>query len=77
MMGSDWFGGHMGLAWLFWILVIGIIVWGISLIMRSQGSQEPRPKKESPLEILKQRYARGEITREEYQQMKADLGDDT
>jgi putative membrane protein len=28
----------------------------------------------SPSEILKARYAKGEITREEYQQMKADLG---
>jgi putative membrane protein len=29
----------------------------------------------SPLEILKERYARGEISQEEYQEMRRDLAD--
>ncbi len=31
------------------------------------------PHEEDPLEILKRRYARGEITREEYERMREDL----
>ncbi|NOX36763.1 MAG: SHOCT domain-containing protein [Calditrichaeota bacterium] len=76
MMGGDWFWGHMGFGWLFWLVIIGIIIWGISMMSRSRGTTEPPAKKETPLEILKKRYARGEITREEYEQMKRDLTED-
>ena len=34
----------------------------------------PTKKKPSALEIVQERYARGEITREEFQQIKTDLG---
>jgi putative membrane protein len=37
------------------------------------GSQRPEERSRSPLDILKERYARGEITKEEYQEMRRDL----
>lgn len=56
---------------LFWGL---IIAGGIILFRRlwPNATQQPSPVN-SALEILKQRYAKGEITREEFEQMKIDL----
>jgi len=39
------------------------------------GEPKPAPSSESPIEILKRRYAKGEITKEEFEQMKKDLTD--
>jgi len=57
---------------LFWIIVIGLIVWAV--VTRSRRTGVPPVPEESPLDILKKRYARGEITREQFEQMKKDLG---
>ena len=76
MMG---FGG-LGLIGLLFnlVIIVGIVVLVVWAVKRftngasnwnqlSSGSQSPR-------EILQSRYARGEITREQYQQMLSDLG---
>ena len=61
----------VGLAWrlIFWGGLVFLIVWGI----RSFGGRQTQAGARDPLTILKERYARGEISREQYQQMKADL----
>ncbi|HET7378040.1 MAG TPA: SHOCT domain-containing protein [Anaerolineae bacterium] len=60
---------------LFWVLIIGLGVWLIS--GWSRGSHMDRPanssQPESALDILKKRYARGEITKEQFDAMKHDL----
>lgn len=58
------FGGGLFMI-LFWGIIIYII---ISLVRKPSGEQ-----KESPEEILKNRYARGEITKEEFEAMKRHL----
>ena len=57
------------------ILTLGIIgAVAYALGWRPQFNQTgPVPTHETPLEILKARYARGEISREEYEQMRQDL----
>ena len=55
--------------WIFWIIVIGVVIYGV---MQYSKYQKPGHK-ETPLDILLQRYARGEISREEFEQMKQDL----
>ena len=59
---------------LFWVLMILVIVLLIRRIRTSKGNgPDSGPTAESALEILKKRYARGEINKEEYLEKKKDL----
>jgi putative membrane protein len=63
--GVGWFG--MGFGFLFMILFWGAII----LLMVRQYAQ---PKKsESALDILMKRYAKGDLTKKEFDRMKKDL----
>jgi putative membrane protein len=75
MMG--WLGwpvlGGIGMI-LFWVLLVGGIVWLVQSLVRGTRTGAPSDPDGSPLEILKRRYAKGEITKEQFEQMKRDLG---
>ncbi|MBI4201657.1 MAG: SHOCT domain-containing protein [Chloroflexi bacterium] len=66
--------GWMALGWLwmvvFWGAIIWLVVWAVGRL--TQG-QRPAGQGPTPLEITQARYARGEITREQYEQLKRDL----
>jgi len=71
--GMGWFGGIFFLV--FWILVIVGMVFLIRwLIHASKGHSEVRSSGSRALEILKERYARGEIEKAEFEEKKKDLG---
>jgi putative membrane protein len=65
-----WGIGMMFIMLLFWGLVIVGVVLGIRWLI-SQGKES---RSDSALEILRQRYARGEINKEEFEAKKKDLG---
>lgn len=68
-MWGAW-GIGMGLMMLvFWGLIIVALVLGIRWLV-TQGRE---PRSDSALDILRQRYARGEITKEQFEAMKQDL----
>lgn len=69
MMGYG--GGILGILFmiLFWAAVILLIVW---LYRQIRGTGVEGVSK-SALDILKERYAKGEITKEEFQEMKKEL----
>lgn len=74
-MGWGWgwgiFGAvHMVLWWV--LIVLGIAV--LAKWLFGSGTQERRAAGSNALEILKERYARGEIGKDEYEQKKRDLG---
>lgn len=63
-----WQGGGM---WIFWIVVIMVLAFLIGRLMVSpHRTESPR---DSAIEILRQRYARGEIDKEEYERELSDL----
>ncbi len=67
--GMGWFGGIFMMV--FWILIIIALVFFIRWLVRSTESKQDRRVDESrALEILKERYARGEIDTEEFEQKK-------
>lgn len=79
MMGSGMMDGF-GWAWFMPPLMIffwGLVVWAIVLFIRGVSRSGRRESslshQSSALELLKMRYARGEITREEYENKKRDI----
>jgi len=69
MHNTDWVG--MGGMWLFWIVVVGVAV---LLIRWLAFSRRKGPKiDDSPEGILKRRYARGDISRYEYERQLREL----
>ncbi len=57
-----WGVGMMFMMFIFWALVVVALIVGIRWFM----AQGPRPPTDSALEILRQRYARGEIEKDEF-----------
>ncbi len=64
----------MGLLGLIPLILIGLVVAFAVGWRPGSAQQSPRPQEPSALDILKARYARGEISREEYQDMRRELG---
>jgi putative membrane protein len=77
--GNPWGMGFMGgfgfpiggfLSWIFFILAFVLI---IRLFRGGHHDDHGEPPEKSALEILKDRYARGEITKKEFLEMKKDI----
>jgi putative membrane protein len=67
---AGWIGAIFMVA--FWALVIVGIVFLVRFLVR-QGRVQGRDQEDSALEILKRRYARGEINKEEFEAKRKDL----
>lgn len=72
-MFHDYMFGGMWFTWIFWLVVLILIIWFIVNQLNKDKQDSQSDIQESPIEILKKRYAKGEITKEQYEQMKKDL----
>ncbi|EKD46746.1 MAG: hypothetical protein ACD_67C00084G0002 [uncultured bacterium] len=84
MMGryGDWGYGQMmgygfGFGWIFTIVFWTLIIWAIVVIVKAvsgkNGSGWMKNQEDSAMKILKDRYAKGEIGKEEFEQKKKDI----
>lgn len=69
--GMMW--GFPGGMFMMFLLVLLVAVVAYVLLKRQGESRPVEVPRETPLEIVKRRYAKGEITKEEYEEMKKEL----
>lgn len=62
-------GDYWGMGWGMWFIPLLIIALIIFLYLNNNSSSQ----KETPMEILKKRYAKGEITKEQFDEMKKNI----
>ena len=74
---------HEGMGWwmvfggifmvLFWAAIIAFIVWGIKKATDRDKPETENGRKSNALKIVEERYARGEISKDEFERIKKDL----
>jgi putative membrane protein len=67
------YGGAMGWMWLWWIVGLAVLVLLVWAMARAAGMSGSARGGDSPESLLKGRYARGEIDRDEYERRLNDL----
>jgi putative membrane protein len=72
MMGFGW---GMGYGWIimlvFWVLLVGLVVWAVSRL--APRSMSGSGRRETTLEVLQRRLANGEISVEEFVRIRDEL----
>lgn len=77
MMSGFW--GGFGTIWMilnfifFALIIAGIVILIVWIVKRISLTEPKELKKEGAIEILKERYAKGELTKKEFEDMKKDL----
>ncbi len=68
------YGWGMGFGWIFMLLFWALVIFGIVYLLKLvAGGSKKGEKRETALDILNKRYARGEIGREEFDEKKKDI----
>lgn len=65
------FGYGGMLMWIIFLILIGVVIYFIIQSTKSKTSESSF--RETPMDILKKRYAKGEISKQEFEKMKKDL----
>ncbi len=75
-MGEGW-GWWMLMGWLWMLLFWGLVAWAVYMLVTRLGGRDTARGREaaepSALEILERRYARGELTDEQFEAMRRRL----
>lgn len=70
MMG--WHGWGMGFGWFYGLIFLALIIW-IIVRLTVQNQHSGYDSRNKALDILKERYAKGEIDKKEFEEKKKDL----
>jgi putative membrane protein len=66
------FGWWMVLGSVWFVVFWGLVIWAVANLTSSRGRETPAGP--DAVAIARARYARGEISREEFEQLRRDLG---
>jgi putative membrane protein len=66
----DYYGHFFGMHFMWWIIWVILLIW---IFATPYNIPYQRTKKDSPLDILKTRFAKGEISKEEFEEAKKTL----
>jgi putative membrane protein len=69
IMDGNWYGGGLFMIILWVVVIVGIILFVQWAVEQGRSKNEP----ETALDILKKRYAKGEINKEEFEAKKKDI----
>ncbi len=72
MHGLNGMSWGMGFGWLIGLAILIVLIWLIVKAINNSNPSSPQQSK-SALEILKERYAKGEISKEEFEDKKRAL----
>jgi putative membrane protein len=76
MYGYSWSWGGMllmMLSWVFWFVLLGLLLWALFRWLGERSPNQTTNTGVSASEILRQRYARGEIDEATYERMRQQL----
>ena len=68
-----WHGYGGGIMWILWISLIVLVFWIIKANTGQGRNRDSNVRNKSALDILEERYAKGEIERNEFEQKRKDL----
>jgi putative membrane protein len=80
MFGYSWSWGGMllmMLSWLFWFALLGLLLWALFRWIAVRGPGQTRNTSDPAADILRQRYARGEIDEATFDLMRQQLESST
>ncbi len=64
------FGGWMII---FWVAIIALIIWGVVTLAKRETYTSSSTQKSDPLDIARERYAGGEISKKEFDEIQKNL----
>ncbi|MDP2838322.1 MAG: SHOCT domain-containing protein [Candidatus Moranbacteria bacterium] len=79
MMGNYFGGGYGymgGFGFFFMLLFWGLVIWALITLVKAISEKRQSPseiKEDEAMKVLRERYAKGEITKEQFEQTKKDL----
>ena len=73
---GPWGWGWMVGGWIMMLLFLGLLIAGVAVLVRALTGRSVfgQPGYDSALEVLRRRYAAGEITKDQFEEMKRTLG---